>query len=156
MQNQVFIFVTFILNGILIGILFDLFRISRKSFKTPDFITYIEDICFGIISGLLLLYSIIKFNNGELRIYLFLGVIIGIIFYLLMFSKIFIKIMVAIILFIKKIIYFIIIIPMKFICNFLKKLLFKPIIFICINLKNKVRKMKLQTIKLKYKKNSNE
>ena len=47
MQNQAFTFIIFILNGFIIGILFDIFRILRKSFKTPDSITYIEDIIFG-------------------------------------------------------------------------------------------------------------
>ncbi len=66
MQNQAYAFIVFILNGFLIGLLFDIFRIFRKSFKTPDFITYLEDFIFWIITGLLLLYSIFKFNNGEL------------------------------------------------------------------------------------------
>ena len=65
MQNQAYAFIVFILNGFLIGLLFDIFRIFRKSFKTPDFITCLEDFIFWIITGLLLLYSIFKFNNGE-------------------------------------------------------------------------------------------
>lgn len=48
--NQAYLFLIFILNGLLIGILFDFFRILRKSFKTPDFITYIQDICFWILA----------------------------------------------------------------------------------------------------------
>ena len=41
--NQANLFLIFTINGILIGLLFDIFRILRKSFKTPDIITYIED-----------------------------------------------------------------------------------------------------------------
>lgn len=91
MQNQAYAFIVFILNGFLIGLLFDIFRIFRKSFKTPDFITCLEDFIFWIITGLLLLYSIFKFNNGELRIYIFLGVILGAAIYMLIFSKFFYK-----------------------------------------------------------------
>ena len=97
MQNQAYAFIVFILNGFLIGLLFDIFRIFRKSFKTPDFITCLEDFIFWIITGLLLLYSIFKFNNGELRIYIFLGVILGAAIYMLIFSKFFINISVHII-----------------------------------------------------------
>ena len=43
------------MNGVIIGILFDFFRILRKSFKTPDFVTYIEDVIFWILTGLLTL-----------------------------------------------------------------------------------------------------
>lgn len=44
--SQVQIFIIFLIIGLCIGILFDLFRALRKTFKTPDFITYIEDITF--------------------------------------------------------------------------------------------------------------
>ena len=151
-----YVFIAFILNGFLIGIIFDCFRILRKSFKTPDFVTYIEDILFGIITGLLILYSIFKFNNGELRFYLFLGIFIGLLLYLLIFSKVFIKICVFIISIIKKIINFIIIIPIKFICRLFKKIFFKPIVFIYISFKKGFKKIKLPFFKLKGKKKIEE
>ena len=53
--NQANLFLIFTINGILIGLLFDIFRILRKSFKTPDIITYIEDFFFWLITGLILL-----------------------------------------------------------------------------------------------------
>ena len=49
--NTVFIF---FLTGICIGLLFDFFRIQRKVLKTCDFITYIQDILFWIVSGLII------------------------------------------------------------------------------------------------------
>ena len=133
MQNQAYVFAIFILNGVLIGLLFDIFRIFRKSFKTPDIITYIEDILFWIFSGIILLYSIFKFNNGELRMFIFLGIILGITVYMLIFSKIFIKVLVHIINFIKKIFNIFILIPIKFAMKIINKVLYKPIIFICVN-----------------------
>ena len=62
--NQANLFLIFTINGILIGLLFDIFRILRKSFKTSDIITYCEDLLFWILTGLLLLYSIFTFNAG--------------------------------------------------------------------------------------------
>lgn len=163
MHNQEYAFIIFILNGLLIGLLFDIFRILRKSFKTPDLITYIEDIIFWILSGLILLYSIFKFNNGELRLYIFIGVIIGILIYMLIFSRLFINISVYIIFFIKKILFIILIIPVKFIIKILKKILFKPTLFLCINIRKifrkivspfraKIKKIKFININLKNKK----
>ena len=61
--NTVFIF---FLTGICIGLLFDFFRIQRKVLKTCDFITYIQDILFWILAGFVILFSIFKFNNGEI------------------------------------------------------------------------------------------
>lgn len=138
MQNQAYSFLIFILNGILIGLLFDIFRILRKSFKTPDTLTILQDIFFGITSGAILLYSIFKFNNGELRIYILLGVLIGISVYILAFSKIFIKVSVKIIIIIKLIFKIVIINPIKFFYKTIKKFIFRPISILCAKLEQKI------------------
>ena len=91
-QNQTYLFLVFSLTGVIIGILFDFFRILRRTIKTSNFITYIEDILFWILTGFLILYSIWYFNNGEIRIYMFLGIILGVLIYMLTLSSILIKI----------------------------------------------------------------
>ena len=105
-MNQIYCFIIFIVVGIIISILFDIFRILRKVFKTPDFITYIEDIIFGVFSGIIIIYSIFIFNNGEIRLYLFLGILLGILSYLCTLSKLFIKFGDKILTFFKKILLF--------------------------------------------------
>lgn len=142
MLSQVQIFIIFILNGIIIGLVFDLFRILRLTFKTKDVITYIEDVLFWLITALILLYSIFKFNNGELRFYIFFGIFIGVLMYLLCFSKTFIAISVGLIHFIKKIVYYSIIKPLIFIYKLLKKIVLSPIVFVFINLKKVLLKIK--------------
>ena len=142
MNNQAYIFFIFIFNGFLIGLIFDVFRILRKSFKTKDFITYLQDIIFWIISGMIILYSIFKFNNGEIRGYIFIAILLGTILYLILFSKIFIEFNVYIINILKKIIYYIIIIPFNKILKWSKKLIFKPISFIFINFRIILSKLK--------------
>lgn len=96
-ENQAYLFLVFSLTGIAIGILFDIFRILRKSFKTPDIITYVEDVLFWILTGILILYNIWYFNNGEIRIYMFFGIIIGVMIYVLTLSNIFVKVITLII-----------------------------------------------------------
>lgn len=138
MENQAFLFIAFIINGILIGILFDVFRVLRRTFKTTDMITYIEDTIFWIIAGLLTLYFIFYFNNGEIRFYIFLGIFLGILIYMLLLSKYFIKINVSIINFLKNIIYktvSIVLYPLKALFNILKKIFFKPFSFVFINIR---------------------
>lgn len=90
-QNQSYLFLVFTLTGVIIGILFDFFRILRKIIKTGNIITYIEDILFWILTGMLVLYNIWYFNNGEIRIYMFLGIIIGVIIYISTLSDILIR-----------------------------------------------------------------
>ena len=138
--SQGYLFLIFILVGIIIGILFDFFRILRKTFETSDLVTYLQDILFWILSGIILIYSIFVFNNGELRAYIFLSIFIGIITYMLTISKYFIKFNVIILTQIKKCISFIIKIisyPIKIILNFLKKII-KIIIKPFKSLKSKI------------------
>lgn len=147
MDNQAYLFVIFIINGILIGISFDFFRILRKSFKTIDIVTYIQDVIFWIFTGILTLYFIFTFNNGEIRLYVFLGIILGILLYILTISKYIIKFSVKIITFLKNVIgkvIKIIIYPFNFIFKIIKKILFRPFSFIIINIRNIFTKNKLK------------
>ena len=101
--NQAYLFLVFALNGIFIGILFDFFRILRKSFKTVNFITNIEDILFWILTGLSIIYCMYNFSGGTLRFFMLLGLILGILLYMLTLSDFLVKIVVKIISIIKKI-----------------------------------------------------
>ena len=127
-------FIYFVLTGIILSIVFDVFRILRRSFKTSDVLTNIEDVLFGIITGIILLSSIFLFNNGEIRLYIFIGMSIGIILYMIFISKYFIKLNVVIISFIKKIV-ILLTKPFIILFKFIKRLFFKPISFIFINIK---------------------
>ena len=84
-QEQTFIL--FFIIGIIIGLLFDFFRVIRKNFKTSDFITLMEDIAFLILTSFLIIFSIIRINGGEVRFYLFLGIFFGILIYSLTISN---------------------------------------------------------------------
>lgn len=136
--TQTNLFLIFIVNGFLIGLLFDFFRILRKTFKTNDLMTYIEDILFWILTGCIILYSIFIFNNGEIRLFLFLGILLGILLYMLFLSSHIIKINVTIINFLKKIIgsmLNILLTPLRYIYQIIRKLFFKPVSFLIINIR---------------------
>lgn len=117
-QNQAYLFLVFSLTGVAIGILFDFFRILRRSIKTSNIITYIEDVLFWILTGILVLYNIWYFNNGEIRIYMFLGIVIGVLVYMSTLSNIFVKIFSKILSFIIKIME----IPFKIIIDIFRKI----------------------------------
>lgn len=102
-QNQAYLFIVFSLTGVIIGLLFDFFRILRRSFKTSNIITYFEDVLFWILTGVLILYNIWYFNNGEIRIYMFLGIIMGGLIYMLTLSNIIISLLSKILILIVKV-----------------------------------------------------
>lgn len=134
---QLYSFFIYLISGMVIGVFFDIFRILRKSFRTPDIITYIEDIIFWLFTGFFLLCVLFQCNNGEIRIYHIIGLMIGIIFYMLSISKFFIKINVLILTFVKKVLYKIIRIILYPIKAFLKIVskIFAPLPFFVINIK---------------------
>lgn len=124
--SQLFCLLIFTITGIVIGILFDVFRILRKSFKTADIVTYLQDILFWLITVGIILFSIFQFNHGEIRSYVFIGIVLGVVLYMITISKFIIKSSVFIIKWIKKIISY----PLHLLENIIKNFIIKPIIFI--------------------------
>lgn len=120
LYDQIKILIIFAITGIIIGLLFDFFRIQRKVIKTFDFITYLQDALFWILSGIVLIISIMNFTNGEIRSYMILGIIIGVFLYFNTFSKYIMKISVGIANFFIKILH-ILISPIKKLSKKLKK-----------------------------------
>lgn len=121
-QGQLFIF--FFIIGMCIGIIYDIFRVIRKNFKTKDFVTQIEDVIFLIFCGALTLISIIELNNGEVRFYLFIAIFLGILLYFLTFSKVCAIIINVIVKFCKNLLKFILKItkiPYNIVKNIIKK-----------------------------------
>ncbi len=120
LYDQIKILIIFAITGIIIGLLFDFFRIQRKVINTFDFITYLQDALFWILSGIVLIISIMNFTNGEIRSYMILGIIIGVVLYFNTFSKYIMKISVGIANFFIKILH-ILISPIKKLSKKLKK-----------------------------------
>ena len=122
-NEQATLFLIFSFNGVIIGLLFDFFRILRKSFKTPNLITYIQDILFWIFTGISIVYFLYNYSDGNIRFFLFIALILGFLLYILTISKYIICIFVNIIIFCKKIlihIFIITIIPIKSLSLFIK------------------------------------
>lgn len=149
--NQAYLFLIFALNGLIIGLIFDFFRILRKSFKTKNYVTYIEDFLFWILTGISIIFFMYNFSDGNLRLYMILGLSLGFILYLLLFSKIIIKIFVTIINFMKNIIQkiiTIILIPMKIFYKSTNKFIITPLYLlftkIYSNFTKKSKNLKIQ------------
>ena len=123
--DQCKIFCVFFVLGLLIGVIFDFFRAFRKTFKTNNLVIYMEDILFFIIIGILFFKCILVFALGELRFYIFVAIVFGIIVYMLTIGNVCIKIFKMILDFFKNIIFFvanIIKFPIKLISNIILKL----------------------------------
>lgn len=164
MKSQIFIFAYIIGIGFLTGILYDLFRIIRKVIKHSNFFIHIEDIIYWILVTFIVFRFIISKNNGETRLFLIAGVMVGMILYFYTLSFIFvnsimsvlhiiekiIKTVIAIILFPIKLLIKIILVPLRIIKNFIIKLL--SIIKKATSIGRIKTKKSIQNIKILFKK----
>ena len=66
-SSQIGIFLIYFLAGLAICLLYDMFRAVRKTIKTSDFMTYIEDIIFWICVAIFLIYLIFILKRKELE-----------------------------------------------------------------------------------------
>ncbi len=74
------------LAGMLVGILFDGYRLIR-GFNVPKILGMIQDILFWILISIVIFIFLLVFNYGFLGAYVYLFMFIGVIVYLAIFSK---------------------------------------------------------------------
>lgn len=85
-------FIIYIYMGLVLGVIYDLYRTIRWIMRPGKIVTIIEDVVFILISILILLFSIYYVSQGEIRIYNFIGIIMGVILYYMILSKLLLKI----------------------------------------------------------------
>ena len=72
--------------GFFLLMAYDVFRVLRRLIRHSDFIVTIEDIVYGIFIGIQIFLHNYENNNGVVRFFMFLGLIIGSIIYHKIFS----------------------------------------------------------------------
>lgn len=72
--------------------IYDVFRIKRKTVRTRSISIYIEDFIYWIIVAVVMFGVVYYSNDGELRGYIFIGVLIGVVLYILLLSKLVVKV----------------------------------------------------------------
>lgn len=90
MTLQVKIILFSFISGILTGTLFDLYRVFRGVNKYK-IITAIEDLLFWVLCSLVVFIFLLYTNQAFISLYVYLCIIIGILFYMKVFSKTFIR-----------------------------------------------------------------
>ena len=140
-HSQGYIFLATVYGGIIIGFLYDLYRIFRYFFKPKKIAAFFEDLIFWIIISLIAVFVLIFSNWGELRAYEFLGFLFGAVLYHKLLSKIVITILVKVVKIIIKILKYLlntILYPFKIIAN----ILYKPYKKSCREVRNRYVKLK--------------
>ena len=91
LANEVTIFFKSIIFGMGIGLLLDCFRIIRKLVPHNDILVIMQDGLFSMFTFLYIFMIIYVVNQGQIRLYILLGIILSNIVYFLTISKYIIK-----------------------------------------------------------------
>ena len=90
-NTQTLLFLTCVLIGGIMGMLYDLIRIFRKIIPHSNWSVQIEDTLYWIICALIGFAVLYMHNYGQIRFFVFIGIILGGVFYLCTFSIVFMK-----------------------------------------------------------------
>lgn len=105
--EQVYIFLYAILAGCIVTFLYDIIRIKRRAIKTNTIIISLEDILFWLIAAILVFLTVYSSNDGQMRGFILIGNILGVVFYLSLLSRFVIASSMIVINFLKKLILFV-------------------------------------------------
>ena len=74
-------FLWLVASGAVSGLLFDVFRAVRRVQPHPNALTQAEDVLYWLSVFLLVLYLLLTHNSGEMRGFVLLGFVLGMILY---------------------------------------------------------------------------
>lgn len=143
-QFQSFVFSYSVYGGILIGIIYDIYRVFRGRKRNEGVITSIWDILFIIVVFFIIVWAIFSSNYGDIRAYVLIGFVVG--FYL--YERLLGRIAAAVLKYVtRKIAYFIrttnsiAVLPFKLFCSFFRRGLGNLAVFLGKK-KKRLRKVK--------------
>ena len=137
MAGQLYQLVIMAAFGLGAAFVYDWLRAARRILPHSDMLVAAEDVIFWLLCAVLVPVLIFRLNYGELRLFLFLGIVIGVVLYFVLISRIFLKIALFVFGAVKAVIrilampfvyiHFLLTKIFEYFVNFLKKLLQKPL-----------------------------
>jgi len=104
MSGQAWLFLSTVLVGAAIGLLYDVFRIFRKTARHSGLAVTLEDLFFWVAATGLTFYYMLHRNYGEIRVFSMVGVAIGLVLYLATVSRFVIIVFVAVVNYMKRVV----------------------------------------------------
>lgn len=84
---QLQLFGVAILWGAAIGLAYDGLRIARHICPPPGWLYFLEDILFWIVEALMIYRLMFKYDDGAIRSYTMIGILLGMVLYLWLFGR---------------------------------------------------------------------
>lgn len=101
-RDQLPVFLSFLVCGMLSGALFDLLKIKRRIFGAPAAILFVDDLLFMLCSAVLVIFNAFAFNDGNMKWYEIPFMTAGFALYRVTLSRLFIGVCFAVIDFVKR------------------------------------------------------
>lgn len=86
-EQQFSVFLNFCLIGMIIGFVFELFRAFGKVFQFRRRAFFFVDLFLCLLATFYICFALFLWNYGEVRFYIFLALILGMILYYLIISR---------------------------------------------------------------------
>ncbi|MDQ0930071.1 spore cortex biosynthesis protein YabQ [Bacillus atrophaeus] len=109
--------------GAWLGASLDTYRLFVVRARTARWLLFIHDILFWTVQGLLFFYVLLNVNEGELRIYIFLAVLLGVATYQSLCKRMYIKIL--------KFTIYLAVSVYQSIKRLVQHVLFRPVVWVC-------------------------
>jgi len=127
---QVYQFFVMVLAGAIIGALYDIYRTFRLMTKPGQWATAIYDTFFWLVTTALVLAAVFYASWGEVRAYVFIGMVTGALIYFKLASPLVLKLLKAIWQFcaavyrvIAMVFYYVVVLPVKFVIRIIGRIL---------------------------------
>lgn len=99
---QIYYFISTIITGLVVGVMFDIYRVIRGLNSPNKIMTAISDILFWILAAVTTFVVFLYTNNGDIRYYTFVGLLLGLYIYFKLISRRFINVLSSLVYFVFK------------------------------------------------------
>lgn len=117
-RHELYVLLGTFIGGLVLGAVFDFFRIFRKNFKSASSMVWLQDILMWTVMLAVVYITLFITNSAQIRWYEFAGFGAGIAIYMVLLSRVIISVSSGIITVFKKVFLFIfavVLFPLKFI-----------------------------------------
>lgn len=87
LETQFWTMFLMICGGVAMGTIYDLFRLLHEQLKLPRWTIIPMDLIYWIVATILIFQMLYSSNQGQLRMFVFVGMIIGVLIYYFLLSK---------------------------------------------------------------------
>lgn len=84
---QLFLFFAFFTIGAVFALIYDMLKVSGRLVSDRSFFVVLKDVLFWLVVTVVMFAGCLKFNDGEFRFFMFVGVLLGALVYFKTISR---------------------------------------------------------------------